>query len=209
MASPLVETKLYIPRLRRRLVARPRLSERLSRGAESRLTLISAPAGFGKTTLLTAWLAAAATENRSVAWLSLEESDRRPATFWTYVITALQTAVPGVGAGALPLLQSAQPPIETVLATVLNELGAVPNDIDLVLDDYHLVDGPDIDDRHGVPAGAPPAAGAPRDQQPGRPATAAGPAAGARRTGRDPRRRPALHPRRGRGLPQRRRSGST
>ena len=81
-----------------------------------------------------------------MAWLSLDESDRQPATFWTYVITALQTAVPGVGAGVLPLLQSAQPPIETVLAAVLNELAAVPNDVDLVLDDYHLVDGPDVRD---------------------------------------------------------------
>ena len=144
MASPLVETKLYIPRPRRSLVARPRLSGRLSRGSEARLTLISAPAGFGKTTLLTAWLAAGASENRAVAWLSLDEGDSQPATFWTYVITALQTAVPGVGASVLPLLQSAQPPIETVLTSVLNELAAVPNDVDLVLDDYHLVDGPDV-----------------------------------------------------------------
>jgi len=144
LAVSLVQTKLYVPRPRRSVVARPRLGGRLSRGSDARLTLISAPAGFGKTTLLTAWLAAAATENRAVAWLSLDESDRQPATFWTYLITALQTAVPGIGADALPLLQSAQPPIETVLAAVLNELAAVPNDIDLVLDDYHLVDGPDL-----------------------------------------------------------------
>jgi LuxR family transcriptional regulator, maltose regulon positive regulatory protein len=143
MASPLVETKLYPPKLRRSLVARPRLSGRLSRGAESRLTLISAPAGFGKTTLLAEWLAATPTE-RPVAWLSLEESDSQPASYWTYLITALQAVVPGVGASALQLLQSGQPPIETVLTTVLNELGAVPNDLYLVLDDYHLVDGPDI-----------------------------------------------------------------
>ena len=146
MATSLVQTKLYVPRPRRSLVARPRLSGRLSRGSDARLTLISAPAGFGKTTLLTAWLAAVATDNRSVAWLSLDESDRQPATFWTYVITALQTAVPGIGADVLPLLQSAQPPIETVLAAVLNELAATPNDVDLVLDDYHLVDGPDLRD---------------------------------------------------------------
>jgi LuxR family maltose regulon positive regulatory protein len=144
MASPLVETKFYIPKLRRSLVARPRLSERLSRGAESRLTLISAPAGFGKTTLLSAWLAASGREERSVAWLSLDESDSRPGVFWTYAITAMQTVVPGVGADALPLLQSAQAPIETVLATLLNELSAAPNEIHLVLDDYHLVDGPDV-----------------------------------------------------------------
>ena len=146
LANPLVETKLYLPRLRRSLVARPRLSGRLLRGSDARLTLISAPAGFGKTTLLTAWLAAAATDNRSVAWLSLDHGDRQPATFWTYVITALQTAVPGVGADVLPLLQSAQPPIETVLTSVLNELSATPNDVVLVLDDYHLVDGPDLRD---------------------------------------------------------------
>jgi LuxR family maltose regulon positive regulatory protein len=145
MASPLVETKLYIPKVRRGLVARPRLSERLRRGAESRLTLISAPAGFGKTTLLSAWLTGSGAEPRSVAWLSLEESDGRPGLFWTYAITALQTVVPGIGAGALPLLQSAQAPIETVLATLLNELGAVPHEIHLVLDDYHLVDGPELE----------------------------------------------------------------
>ena len=77
MASPLVETKLYPPKLRRRLVARPRLSGRLRRGAESRLMLISAPAGFGKTTLLAEWLAAAGAE-RTVAWLSLERATASP-----------------------------------------------------------------------------------------------------------------------------------
>ncbi|HEV8164045.1 MAG TPA: hypothetical protein VGR74_06300 [Actinomycetota bacterium] len=143
MASPLVETKLYIPRLRRSLVARPRLSGRLRGGAASRLTLVSAPAGFGKTTLLTEWLAASPT-GRPVAWLSLDEGDGQAASSWTYVITALQTVAPGVGASALPLLQSGQPPIETVLTTVLNELGTVPDDLYLVLDDYHLVDGPDV-----------------------------------------------------------------
>jgi LuxR family maltose regulon positive regulatory protein len=145
MSGPLIGTKLFIPRLRRSLVARPRLSERLSRGAELRLTLVCAPAGFGKTTLLTAWLAAAGAERRSVAWLSLEESDSRPGVFWTYVIAALQTVASGVGAGALPLLQSARTPIETVLATLVNDLTTVPDEIHLVLDDYHLVDGPGLE----------------------------------------------------------------
>jgi LuxR family maltose regulon positive regulatory protein len=145
MASPLVGTKFYIPKVRRSVVARPRLSERLSRGAESPLTLIAAPAGFGKTTLLSAWLADSATEHRSVAWLSLDEGDSRPALFWTYVITALQTVVPEVGAGALPLLRSGQAPIETVLTTLLNELSGVPDEVHLVLEDYHLVDGPDVE----------------------------------------------------------------
>src|SRR5260370_6154934 len=143
MASPLVDTKLFVPRLRRSVVARSRLSERLNDGAEAKLTLVSAPAGFGKTTSVVAWLDQTP-ENGSVAWLSLEESDRAPASFWTYVVTALQAVSPGVGASVLPLLQSAQPPIQTVLATVLNELGALPNDLYLVLDDYHLVDGPDV-----------------------------------------------------------------
>jgi len=144
MTEPLLETKLYLPKLRPDVVARPRLSERLRRGAESKLTLISAPAGFGKTTLLTEWLAA--TPERAVAWLSLDQKDSRPATFWTYLITALQTVVPGVGATALPLLQSADAPIEPVLTIVINELGAVPHDVAVVLDDYHVVESPDIEE---------------------------------------------------------------
>ena len=128
MPNSLVQTKLYVPSPRRTLVARPRLSGRLGPGSDAILTLISAPAGFGKTTLLTAWLAAPTTQTRLVAWLSLDERDRQPAVFWTYVITALQTAVPGIGANVLPLLQSAQPPIETVIVSVLNELAAAPNE---------------------------------------------------------------------------------
>ena len=147
-ASPLLETKLYVPRPRRGLVARPRLSERLSRGAESKLTLISAPAGFGKTTLLADWLATTATAptgERSTAWLSLDGADSQPVAFWTYVIAALQTVTPGVGAGALSRLHEPQPPpIETVLAPLLNELSALPNDIVLVLDDYHLLESNEI-----------------------------------------------------------------
>ena len=145
MASQLLETKLYVPRLRRGVVARPRLSERLNHGFESKLTLISAPAGFGKTTLLAEWLAAAPAGRRSVAWLSLDVADNQPVTFWTYVVTALQTVIPGIGASALTLLQEPQPPpIETVLAPLLNELSAVSNDVVLVLDDEHLVDARDI-----------------------------------------------------------------
>ena len=147
MASPLLETKLYVPTLRRGLVTRQRLTERLSRGAESKLTLISAPAGFGKTTLLAEWLAAAPAGERSTAWLSLDPGDNQPTAFWTYLIAALETVAPGVGASALSLLQSPQPPpIETVLATLLNELGAVPSDVVLVLNDYHLIDAQDLND---------------------------------------------------------------
>ena len=112
---------------------------------ESKVTLISAPAGFGKTTLLAGWLAAAPAGGRSAAWLSLDQGDNQPVAFWTYLISALRTVAPGVGASALSLLQGPQPPpIETILSTLLNELGALPNDVVLVLDDYHVVDGPDV-----------------------------------------------------------------
>ena len=146
MAGPLLETKLHVPRGRRGLVARPRLSERLSRGAESTLTLVSAPAGFGKTTLLAEWLAGAPAEGRSAAWLSLDRRDNDPALFWTYLVAALQAASPGVGAGALLLLQSSQTPIEAVLATLLNDLSASSDDVVLVLDDYHVIDARDVQD---------------------------------------------------------------
>jgi LuxR family maltose regulon positive regulatory protein len=142
--TPLVQTKLYIPPVRRGLVARPRLSDLLSRTSGPRLTLVSAPPGFGKTTLLAAWLDAAAAAGRPVAWVSLEETEQQPDSFWSYVLTALDTAAPGVGTSVLPLLQTANPPVGTVLATVLNELGALPKGLDLVLDDYHLADGPAI-----------------------------------------------------------------
>jgi LuxR family maltose regulon positive regulatory protein len=145
MAPLLLETKLFAPRLRRAVVPRPRLSGRLGVAAESKLTLIAAPAGFGKTTLLAEWLAGAQADRQSVAWLSLDEADNEPGLFWTYVLRALQTVAPAVGATALASLQSPQPsPIDLVLATLLNELSALPDDIVLVLDDYHLVDAPEI-----------------------------------------------------------------
>lgn len=145
MTGPLVETKLSIPKPRRALVQRPRLTERLRHGAESKLTLVSAPAGFGKTTLLAGWLAASTSDEWSPVWLSLDPADSQAGTFWTYLITAVRTGAPGVGASALSLLDEPQlPPIETVIATLLNELSALPKDIVLVLDDYHAIDAPDI-----------------------------------------------------------------
>src|SRR6478735_3473585 len=146
MAGPLLETKLHIPRWRRSLVARPRLSERLSRGAESSLTLVSAPAGFGKTTLLTEWLAVAAADERYVAWLSLDQRDNDPALFWTYLVAALNTGVPGVGSGSLSVLQPPEPPNEAGLVALLNDLDAISNDVVLVLDDYHVIDARDVQD---------------------------------------------------------------
>lgn len=143
VAGPLVETKLFLPQPRGDAVTRPRLTQLLDRGRPARLTLVSAPAGFGKTTLLARGLAAAQGQ-RSVAWLSLEEADSEPARFWTYLVTAVQRAVPGVGDGALALLATRQPALDTVLATLVNELSAAPTELDLVLDDYHLIDNPDL-----------------------------------------------------------------
>jgi LuxR family transcriptional regulator, maltose regulon positive regulatory protein len=141
VTGPLLATKLHLPRGRPGLVARPRLVERLRRGSGATLTLVSAPAGFGKTTLLTEWLAA---DGRRAGWLSLDRRDNDPTTFWTYLITALRTAVPQVGAAALALLQSPPSPVEDVLATLLNDLSTVGDDVVLVLDDYHVLDAREV-----------------------------------------------------------------
>src|ERR1035437_7313934 len=148
--APLLETKFYVPRSRQGLVPRPRLSERLDRGTAAKLTLVSAPAGFGKPTLLTEWLTAGPAgpaDERLVAWLSLDRADNDPVSFWTYVIAALRTVASGVGEGALALPQAPQPPlIETVLTVLLNDLGTIAADIVLVLDDYHVIDARDVQD---------------------------------------------------------------
>ncbi len=142
----LLETKLFAPRLRPGLVPRPRLAERLQLGARSRLTLVSAPAGFGKSTLLAEWLASTSTAGSATAWVSLDDGDNDPVLFWRYVIAALRTAAPEVGASAISALASPDPPIQSVLATVLNELNAVPSDVVLVLDDYHVIGSTEIQD---------------------------------------------------------------
>ncbi|MHC1781214.1 MAG: LuxR C-terminal-related transcriptional regulator [Anaerolineaceae bacterium] len=136
-------TKLYIPPLRPRIVHRPRLIERLNAGLHGRLTLISAPAGFGKTTLLSEWTAGC---GRPVAWLSLDEGDNDPTRFLTYVVRALQTAAADIGAGVIETLQSQQPlEVEPILAGLLNEIAGLPDEFVLVFDDYHLVEAQAID----------------------------------------------------------------
>ncbi len=144
---PLLETKLYLPKWSADRISRPRLIERMQ--AQRKLTLVSAPAGFGKTTLLAEWLAAF--PKRAAAWVSLDRGDNTPATFWTYLITALQNnSQPSLGARSLSLVQSSQPPdIETILMLLLHELTAVEADIALVLDDYHVIEAQAIHDGIG------------------------------------------------------------
>ena len=149
-ALPLLETKFYAPRWRAGQVERVRLVERLKRGVKSKLTLLSAPPGFGKTTLLAEWLAATPADAQRVAWVSLDERDNRPATFWTYLFNAVEGVVPGAAKSAISLFQSAQPPaVETVLPMVLNELATVSQQVVLVLDDYHVIESPLIHDGIG------------------------------------------------------------
>ena len=142
-----METKLYIPNGRPDLVSRPRLIERLHQGLQRKLTLVSAPAGFGKTTLLAEWLAATPAGEPPAAWVPLDPGDNDPAFFWAYFIAALQKIQSGVGESALSLLHSPRT-LESVLTTLINEINGIEDDPSagsgdgfvLVLDDYHAVD---------------------------------------------------------------------
>jgi LuxR family transcriptional regulator, maltose regulon positive regulatory protein len=143
MSTPVLATKLYIPLPRAQLVPRPRLLERLNEGLHTKLTLISAPVGFGKTTLVSEWVAGC---NRPVAWLSLDEGDSDPTRFLTYFITALQAVAPNIGEGLLNALQPIQsPPTESILTALLNTISTISDDFILVLDDYHLIDAKSVD----------------------------------------------------------------
>jgi hypothetical protein len=115
MPGSIIQTKLYVPSRRGAIVSRPRLGERLNRGLDSRLMLVSAPAGFGKTTLLASWLASTPQAERLTAWLSLDQSDNDPTAFWTYVIAAVETVAPAVGAPSLALLGTTRTPTDVVL----------------------------------------------------------------------------------------------
>lgn len=141
MTSPLLETKLRPPRPRRGAIGRPRLVERIERGIEGKLTLVSAPPGFGKTSLLAEWRAAMP-EGMSVGWLSLDASDNGTETFWTYVTAALGVAAPGTGARALPLLS--EQALEPALTNLLNDLEKLAEDTVLVLDDFHVIEAREI-----------------------------------------------------------------
>ncbi|HEY1016574.1 MAG TPA: LuxR C-terminal-related transcriptional regulator [Herpetosiphonaceae bacterium] len=141
-AQPLLRTKLFIPQAPATLVRRLRLTSRLP--ARHALTLVSAPAGWGKTTLLSEWVAA---QRLKIAWLSLDEGDNDATRFLSYLIGALREQFPGLGAGALATLQA--PPLsepETALTPLLNEIAALRAPCVLVLDDYHLIEAPAVHD---------------------------------------------------------------
>jgi LuxR family transcriptional regulator, maltose regulon positive regulatory protein len=145
MAMPVLATKLFMPPPRPKLVLRPRLVERLNEGLQGKLILISAPAGFGKTTLISEWISGC---GHPVAWVSLDERDDDPSRFLTYFISALQTIDTRIGKGMVGGLQTSQPqpaPTESTLTILLNEINTVSNHFILVLDDYHVIESQQVD----------------------------------------------------------------
>src|SRR5215211_7197904 len=140
--AALLATKLHIPRTRPGFVVRPRLVDRLAQAQEGELTLVCAPAGFGKTALLADWTRR---DPRPVAWLSLDDADNDPARFWRHVAAALDTVRPGVAQHVAALLQGLQPTsFEAVVTTLVNEFVDVADEVVLLLDDYHLIDAAPI-----------------------------------------------------------------
>ena len=145
--DPLISTKLRVPQARPKLVARPRLTERLNRESGRKLTLITAPAGFGKTTLLGEWMAGRS-EERSIAWLSLDEADNDPARFLSYLVAALRTIEDGFGEGILSSLHApGSAPMRALTGAFINELADIPANLAIVLDDYHMIDSDHV---HGI-----------------------------------------------------------
>jgi LuxR family maltose regulon positive regulatory protein len=141
-AGQRLATKLYLPPARQTLVERPRLLERLNEGLKGRLTLISAPAGFGKTSLVTAWRRQS---EMPLAWISLDEGDNEPARFLDYLVAALQTVDEELTEGTSNLLKGPSvPPLKVVLNSLLNEINAYDNEFVLALDDYHVIAEPII-----------------------------------------------------------------
>ena len=136
----LLATKLHAPPEPPQLVPRNRLLAQVDEGVKRKLTLISAPAGFGKTTLISAWRTSETGRGLPLAWLSLDEGDSDPARFLTYLIAALRPIDPTIGQSAQAMLQSPQPPPpEVLLTTLINEIACVASPFVLVLDDYHLI----------------------------------------------------------------------
>jgi LuxR family maltose regulon positive regulatory protein len=142
MAVALVRTKMAFPRSRTELVSRPRLTEALRRAGDAALVLVSAPAGFGKTT----FVAAALDDGAPLAWVSLDVRDGDGIRFWTYTLHALEAASPGCATVALALLEAGNPGFDEVVAGLVNELSVRPDPVTLVWDDYHLADTAEVSD---------------------------------------------------------------
>ncbi|HEU5089099.1 MAG TPA: LuxR family transcriptional regulator, partial [Roseiflexaceae bacterium] len=143
MPNPVLASKLFVPPLRPNAVLRTGLIARLNQGLHRKLTLISAPAGFGKTSLASAWIGAC---GRPAGWLSLDAADDDPARFMAYLVAALQIVAPTIGADVVTLLQSPQPPpIDALLPLLLNQISMLPQPALLVLDDYHVLNSGPID----------------------------------------------------------------
>jgi LuxR family transcriptional regulator, maltose regulon positive regulatory protein len=142
MPASILATKLYIPLPRAKTVPRSRLIERLNEGLTRKLTLISAPAGFGKTTLISEWINDC---RLPAAWVSLDEGDSDPARFIAYLISALQKIKAGIGEGLLGALQSSQPlQTEALMTVLLNEITSIPDHFILILDDFHSIDSQSV-----------------------------------------------------------------
>ncbi len=136
-----------VPSPPRVLIARPRLSALLNEGLQRKLTLLSAPAGFGKTTLLSTWVQSRPEQDAPVAWVSLDESDNNPVHFWSYLLTALSTSYQGIGQQALAHLHAPQvPPIQSILTTLINAMTTRATPCLLILDDYHVITEQEIHD---------------------------------------------------------------
>src|SRR5947209_10843570 len=136
----LLATKFFIPSSSHALIPRPRLIELLNMSLECPLTLVSAPAGFGKTTLLSTWVPSLPPERPRIAWVSLDEGDNDSVLFWMYVLTALDGQQPGLCTQLVTYLQTQQaPPLRSVLQTLINRLAEQSEQFLLILDDYHLV----------------------------------------------------------------------
>lgn len=140
----LLATKLFIPPTTPTLVARPHLTQCIHEGVQKKLTLVCAPAGFGKTSLLAEWCAWQTRRSEcpaALAWVSLEASENDPAQFWRYVLMALHRLAPQISEEALHLLQSPEPPsIEVILTSLINSLVVATEEIVLTLDDYHVIE---------------------------------------------------------------------
>lgn len=136
-----IKSKIARPQPRPKLVARPHLTTFLDQGHAGGITLITAPAGYGKTTLVASWLERS---DRPTAWLSLKEEDNDPAVFCSHFIAAMRSAIPGFGRSIKAMMHPPAPPLETVMAKVVNELASGRRNVILVLDDYDIISNASI-----------------------------------------------------------------